>query len=47
MERLPLIYIDVPAMRPGTIGAYALALVSAGVAVALRLAIDPYVVGVP
>jgi len=47
MERLPLIYIDVPALRPGTIGAYALAFVSAGVAVALRLAIDPYVVGVP
>jgi len=47
MERLPLIYIDVPALRPGTVGAYALAFVSAGVAVALRLAIDPYVVGVP
>jgi two-component sensor histidine kinase len=47
MERLPLIYIDVPALRPGTVGAYALAFVSVGVAVALRLAIDPYVVGVP
>ncbi len=47
MDRLPLIYIDVPALRPGTVGAYALAFVSVGVAVALRLAIDPYVVGVP
>jgi K+-sensing histidine kinase KdpD len=46
MQRLPLIYVDVPALRPGTVGAYAFALVSAGVALALRLAIDPYVVGV-
>jgi two-component sensor histidine kinase len=47
MQRLPLIYVDVPALRPGTVGAYAFAFVSAGVATALRLAIDPYVVGVP
>ena len=46
MQRLPLIYVDVPALRPGTVGAYAFALVSAGVAMALRLAIDPYVAGV-
>ncbi len=46
MQRLPLIYIDVPALRPGTVGAYAFAFVSAGVAMALRLAIDPYVVGI-
>jgi two-component sensor histidine kinase len=47
MQRLPLIYLDVPALRPGTVGAYAFAFLSAGVATALRLAIDPYVVGVP
>jgi two-component sensor histidine kinase len=46
MHRLPVIYVDIPALRPGTVGAYALAFVSAGVATALRLAIDPYVVGV-
>jgi len=46
MQRLPLIYVDVPALRPGTVGAYAFAFVSAGIAMALRLAIDPYVVGV-
>jgi hypothetical protein len=38
------IYIDVPALRPGTVGAYALAL-AVGVATALRLALDPYLVG--
>jgi K+-sensing histidine kinase KdpD len=36
---------DVPVLRSATVGAYALALVSAGVAMALRLAVDPYVVG--
>ena len=46
MRRLPLIYVDVPALRPGTVGAYAFAFVSAAVATALRLAIDPYVVGI-
>jgi two-component sensor histidine kinase len=46
MQRLPLIYVDVPALRPGTVGAYAFAFVAAGVAMALRLAIDPYVVGI-
>jgi two-component system, sensor histidine kinase PdtaS len=45
MQRLPLIYVDVPVLRPGTGGAYAFAFVCAGVAAALRLAIDPYVVG--
>jgi PAS domain S-box-containing protein len=45
-ERLPSFYIDVPALRPGTVGAYALAFASAGVATVLRLALDPYVVGV-
>src|SRR5262245_36563758 len=46
MQRPPLIYIDVPALRPGTLGAYAFAFVCAGIATALRLAVDPYVVGV-
>jgi len=45
-ERLASLFIDVPTLRPGTVGAYALALVSVGVATALRLALDPYVVGV-
>jgi PAS domain S-box-containing protein len=38
-------YIDIPALRPGTIGAYAFAIVSVGIATALRLAVDPYVAG--
>jgi two-component sensor histidine kinase len=37
---------DVPALRPGTVGAYALAVLSVMVALLLRLAIDPYVTGV-
>jgi PAS domain S-box-containing protein len=45
MRTPPLIYIDIPALRPGTIGAYLLAFVSVGVATALRLAIDPFVGG--
>ena len=45
-NRLASIYIDVPVLRPGTVGAYLLAFVSVGVATALRLAIDPYVEGV-
>jgi hypothetical protein len=40
-KRLPSLYIDVPALRPGTVGAYALALAAVGVATALRLALDP------
>src|SRR6516225_603766 len=44
-KRLPSLYIDVPALRPGTVGAYALAFAFTGVATALRLAVDPYVVG--
>jgi len=45
--RLGAIYIDVPALRPGTVGAYALAFVSAAVATALRLFLDPYFEGAP
>jgi PAS domain S-box-containing protein len=43
---LPSLYIDIPALRPGTIGAYALVVVSVAVATALRLALDPYLAGV-
>jgi two-component sensor histidine kinase len=46
MQRLAQFYIDIPALRPGTVGAYAFAFLCAGVATALRIAIDPYVVGV-
>jgi two-component sensor histidine kinase len=46
MQRPPLIYIDVPALRPGTVGAYAFAIMCVGVATALRLAVDPYVEGI-
>jgi PAS domain S-box-containing protein len=42
---LASIYTDVPTLRPGTAGAYALSLASAGVATVVRLAIDPYVMG--
>src|SRR5262249_26444856 len=45
MQRLPLIYIDVPALPPGTAGAYAFAALIAAIATALRVAIDPYIVG--
>jgi PAS domain S-box-containing protein len=44
-SRLESFYIDVPALRPGTVGAYLLAFVSVGVGTALRLAIGPYVDG--
>jgi hypothetical protein len=45
ISRLALFYVDVPALRPGTIGAYLLAFVSVAVATALRLAVDPYLLG--
>src|ERR1700740_1757784 len=45
-KSLASLYIDVPALRPGTVGAYAFAFVLAAVATALRVALDPYVVGV-
>jgi K+-sensing histidine kinase KdpD len=45
-KRLTSFYIDIPGLRPGTVGAYALAVVSVGVATVLRLVIDPYVEGV-
>jgi PAS domain S-box-containing protein len=45
-KRLSSFYIDVPALRPGSVGAYALAFVCVGIATALRVALDPYLVGV-
>jgi PAS domain S-box-containing protein len=44
-KKLRALYIDIPALRPGTVGAYALAIISVGVATVLRLALDPYVAG--
>jgi len=44
-KRLGILYIDVPALRPGTVGAYALAFVTVAVATAVRVALDPYLVG--
>jgi PAS domain S-box-containing protein len=44
-RRLASIYIDVPALRPGTVGAYALALVAVAAATVLEVAIDRYVGG--
>jgi PAS domain S-box-containing protein len=44
-SRLEFLFFDIPALRPGTAGAYLLAFVSVGVATALRLAMDPYVGG--
>jgi HAMP domain-containing protein len=39
MKRLASIYVDIPAMRPGTVGAHGLALLSAALALALRVVI--------
>jgi PAS domain S-box-containing protein len=44
-KSLPSLYVDIPTLRPGTVGAYAFALLSVGVATALRLALDPYLAG--
>jgi PAS domain S-box-containing protein len=45
IRRLSSIYIDIPALRPGTTGAYALAAVLALAALVARLALDPYIGG--
>ncbi len=45
-NRLGLFYVDIPALRPGTVGAYAFSFVAAAIATALQLAIEPYVGGV-
>jgi PAS domain S-box-containing protein len=44
-RKLSSIYIPMHVLRPGTVGAYALAFVSVGVATAVQTAIDPYVGG--
>jgi two-component sensor histidine kinase len=46
-QRLTHFYIDIPALRPGTVGAYAFAFLCAAIATALGVIIDPYIVGVP
>jgi PAS domain S-box-containing protein len=46
LRSLRPLYIDIPALRPGTVGAYALAVVSVAIATALRVALDRYVEGV-
>jgi hypothetical protein len=47
MQRLANLYIDIPALRPGTVGAYVFAFLCAALATTIRIAIDPYVDGVP
>jgi PAS domain S-box-containing protein len=42
---LTAIYIDVPALRPGTVGSYVFAVLCTLAAFALRLAVDPHVIG--
>jgi PAS domain S-box-containing protein len=44
-KRLRSLYIDIPALRPGTVGAYALAIVSVGIATALRVVLDAHLEG--
>jgi two-component sensor histidine kinase/CheY-like chemotaxis protein len=46
MHPLERLYVEIPAVRPGSVGAYSLAIVIAACATALRLAIDPFVAGV-
>jgi two-component sensor histidine kinase len=47
MQKLANFYIDIPALRPGTVGAYAFAFLCAVIATILAITTDPYVVGVP
>src|SRR5215472_2847382 len=47
MQKLANFFIEIPALRPGTVGAYAVAFLCAAIATILAIAIDPYVVGVP
>ena len=42
---LTSIHIDIPALRPGTVGSYAFAVLCTLAALALRLAVDPHIVG--
>jgi two-component sensor histidine kinase len=47
MQRLANFYLDIPALRPGTVGAYAFAFLCSTFATTIRIVIDPYVDGVP
>ena len=47
MPNLTSLYIDIPAVRPGTIGAYAFAFLCTTIATAVGVAINPYLEGVP
>src|SRR5262249_60382809 len=47
MPSLTSLYVDIPALRPGAVGAYAFAFLCVAIATALGVVIDPYVVGVP
>jgi hypothetical protein len=46
MRRPASLYIDITALWPGTVGAYVVAVLAAGTATMVRMAIDPYVAGV-
>jgi PAS domain S-box-containing protein len=46
LGRLELFYFDVPALRPGSAGAYAFAFLATAVVTVVRIAIDPYVTGI-
>ena len=46
MHPLERLYVEIPAVRPGSVGAYSLAIGIAACATALRLAVDPFVAGV-
>jgi two-component sensor histidine kinase/CheY-like chemotaxis protein len=46
MHPLERFYVEIHAVRPGSVGAYGLAIVIAACATALRLAVDPFVAGV-
>jgi hypothetical protein len=41
MERLARLYIDIPALRSGSVGAYLFAFLATAVAAVLRVAIHP------
>ena len=45
MEWLSRIFVDVSALRPGTLGAYAFAVASVGAALLLHTVLDPYIGG--
>jgi two-component sensor histidine kinase len=46
MHRLERLYVEIPALRPGSVGAYSLAIGMAACATLVRLAIDPFVEGI-